>query len=90
MKSFEEVANQPATWFIDPPYIDKGKYYKYGSKDINYNFLKNWCQERQDQVIVCEDINASWLPFESLITSRGAKYQHHEAIWLSDNLRGDA
>lgn len=84
LKSFDCVTNQVATWFIDPPYQDKGKYYKHGSKNIDFEFLSAWCQERFGQVIVCEDINATWLPFVSLTSSRGNRYQHHEAVWISN------
>lgn len=79
---YKEVVNQEATWFIDPPYIIGGKYYKHGTKDINYSELSLWCQERLGQVIVCEAEGANWLPFYSLTTSRGNKYQHKEVIWL--------
>lgn len=84
VKSFDEVENRAATWFIDPPYQNKGKYYKYGSKNIDYDVLSLWCQERVGQTIVCEDTSATWLPFKPLTTSRGNRYQHSEAIWLSD------
>ena len=76
-----------ATWFIDPPYIVGGKYYKYGSKLINYDELANWCKERKGQVMVCEADGATWLPFRTLTTARGNKYMHKETIWLNDTLQ---
>ena len=83
--SFEEIKNQKATWFIDPPYISAGKYYKYGNKDIDYDSLGDWCRERFGETIVCEQKGASWLPFNYLISSRGNCQQHHEVVWLNKN-----
>lgn len=65
-KSYKDLDNEKATWFIDPPYVDKGKYYRCGSKDINYDHLANFCKTREGQVIVCENEGASWLPFSFL------------------------
>ena len=83
MGSYVDIPNQKASWFIDPPYIDVGKYYKHGSKDIDFVSLGEWCRTREGQVIVCEKTGATWLPFEHLTTSRGNLYQHQEAIWTN-------
>lgn len=80
----EDSPDIEATWFIDPPYVVGGKYYRHGSKNIDYNALGTWCMERKGQVIVCESDNQQWLPFEPLITSRGNRYQHKEYIWTND------
>jgi len=76
--------NEEATWFIDPPYIVNGKYYKFGSKYLDYNNLSQWCKERKGQVIVCEAEGADWLPFVSLTESRGNRKIHKEVIWTKD------
>ena len=78
---YKESPDIDATWFIDPPYVVGGKYYKYGSKDIDYNCLSGWCEQRKGQVIVCEAEGQNWLPFVSLVSSRGNRYQHKEVIW---------
>jgi hypothetical protein len=80
---YDQVKNQKATWFIDPPYFVNGKYYKYGSKLIDYNFLAKWCKERKGQVIVCESDDAHWLPFVPLVESRGNKKTYQEFIWTN-------
>lgn len=74
-----------ATWFVDPPYVVGGKYYKYGSKDIDYVKLGEWCKHRKGQIIVCESEGANWLPFSPFVTSRGNRYQHKEVIWTHEN-----
>lgn len=61
--SYEELDNQEATWFIDPPYQHIGGY-RY--KTIDFNHLAQWCQSRYGQVMVCEQQGADWLPFEYL------------------------
>ena len=53
-----------ATWFVDPPYEIKGKYYKIGSTHLDYQRLAEWCLSRKGQAIVCENTGASWLPFK--------------------------
>lgn len=78
---YREAPDVRATWFVDPPYVVGGKYYKYGSKDIDYGFLGEWCKARKGQVIVCEAEGQTWLPFKPLVESRGNRYQHKECIW---------
>jgi site-specific DNA-adenine methylase len=61
--SYADIPNTPATWFVDPPYQKMGKYYKHGSKGIDFQHLGEWCQSREGHVIVCENEGADWLPF---------------------------
>jgi len=79
---YKDAKNEPATWFIDPPYFVGGKYYKYGSKDLDYNSLGNWCLEREGQLIVCESSGADWMPFTYLTTLRGNKKNYNEVVFL--------
>ena len=72
-----------ATWFIDPPYQVAGKY-RFGSKGIDYAALGAWCATRKGQVIVCENVGASWLPFRPWRDIRGTSKVSHEAIWTND------
>ena len=62
--SYEQVPNQKATWFIDPPYMNGGKRYKH--HQIDYNHLSEWCKDRRGQTIVCENGQAEWLPFSPI------------------------
>lgn len=62
--SFESAADYTATWFIDPPYGDKGKFYRV--KFDRFDELGPWALERRGQVIVCEGDGALWLPFKPL------------------------
>lgn len=61
-KSYIEIENQDATWFIDPPYQVSGIHYRFS--DIDFVALGDWCQTRLGQVMVCEQNGASWLDFE--------------------------
>jgi len=63
-KSYKDIENDDATWFIDPPYQDAGKIYVKSSKDIDFDHLGIWCKERQGEIIVCENKGATWLPFQ--------------------------
>jgi hypothetical protein len=62
---FQDAFNMTATWFVDPPYQTQGFRYKNGTNEIDFKKLAEWCKSRNGQVIVCEGINANWLPFRS-------------------------
>ncbi len=81
---YTDAPDGPATWFVDPPYETKGVHYVHGSGAIDFPALGEWCQSRQGQVIVCEQVGATWLPFVPFSASRSASTQHKgvsEAIW---------
>lgn len=80
--------NLRATWFIDPPYHIAGKHYRFGSKKLDYAHLGEWCKQRQGQVIVCENVGATWLPFRPWRDIKASEAKHggkvsHEAIWTN-------
>lgn len=80
-KSYEESTNQIATWFVDPPYVEAGKRYRFSK--VDYTHLAYWCRDRQGQTIVCEQFGAAWLPFESigLVKSNQKNIHSHEVAW---------
>ena len=81
-RSWQECPNQQATWFVDPPYANKGIYYKH--RIVDYRLLAEWCRDRAGQVLVCENVGADWLPFEPLYdlcgVAKGRK-RSVEALW---------
>ena len=85
--SYEDIPNQPATWFIDPPYEIAGKAYRF--HNLDYPALGAWCRSRLGQIVACENEGAEWLPFRSfksvqaLEGRRGGK-RSEEAIWTND------
>ena len=75
-----------ATWFIDPPYIDKGKHYPTPFTD--FSRLAKWCKARSGQVMVCEQSGARWLPFKPLAkiqTIQSKKGSSDEVVWMNDS-----
>ena len=84
--SYDSLDNRKATWFIDPPYFVGGEYYPKGSKNINYKNLADWCKSRGGQVIVCENSNANWLPFEHLKEHWGGIKKSTEVVYYQDDL----
>ena len=76
---YHSIANIRATWFIDPPYQHGGNHYKH--KDINFDNLAEWCQNRKGQAIVCENTKADWLPFYPMTKLSGQRHETTEAIW---------
>lgn len=72
-----------ATWFIDPPYQGAGNHYVHGSGGLDYAKLARWCLARRGQPIVCEQADASWLPFRRLgvFKSGPISVRSAEAVW---------
>ncbi len=66
-----------ATYFIDPPYVDKGRYYR--CRNIDYAALADWCRTVPDG-IVCEQRGATWFPFEPLATIKSTKGTSAEVV----------
>lgn len=80
--SYEDLENEPATWFIDPPYQVGGKYYR--ENKIDYSYLAEWARSRLGHVIVCENTAADWLPFYPMREMSGQLHKTVEAIWSNE------
>jgi site-specific DNA-adenine methylase len=80
--SYAESPEVTATWFVDPPYGDKGKFYRIPFNN-SFEQLGQWCRQRQGQVIACEGLGATWLPFQPLGSFKSSKGRASEAIWTS-------
>lgn len=79
--SYDEIENQEATWFIDPPYQFGGEWYVKSTKDIDFRLLADYCKTRLGQTIVCENTKADWLDFKPMKEMQGLMYKTTEAIW---------
>ena len=86
---YSDILNENATWFIDPPYQDKGYAYRYGSNAIDFNHLGSWCNERLGQLIVCEQKDATWMPFNNC---KSVKANHTTSrsneVWFHKSTKG--
>lgn len=88
--NYWEADNSEATWFIDPPYQDKGRWYR--KNKVDYGQLGEWCKSRKGQVMVCENAGATWLPFEYLTDipfshfkeNKDYKKRTTEMIWYNE------
>lgn len=80
---FKSIKNEHATWFIDPPYQVAGCKYRHSNKHLNFSELSEWCQERNGQVIVCENTTATWMDFKPMVRMNGLRYNTTEAIWTN-------
>jgi site-specific DNA-adenine methylase len=81
--SYHDSPNIEATWFVDPPYQLAGKMYVFGSDQIDYQNLAEWCKARKGQTMVCENMGAAWLPFRPFKRIRGTMKPSIEAIWTN-------
>lgn len=79
-KPYSDAPDVRATWFIDPPYGDKGKYYRVKFND--FPALATWCRDRRGDVIVCEHSDADWLPFAPLGEFKSSKGRAKEGVFL--------
>lgn len=87
-RSYAEIDNCEAYWFVDPPYNNKaGSHYRHSK--VDYCHLADWCKSRQGSVVVCENTGADWLPFKNFIDAqarpncKGAPKVSKEAIWTN-------
>lgn len=88
--SYDEIENEEATWFIDPPYQFGGHKYKHSNKKIDFKQLAEWCRSRNGQTIVCENMKADWLEFKALKKIQGlAQTGTIEAIWSNHKTNYD-
>jgi site-specific DNA-adenine methylase len=78
--SYESAPDVEATWFVDPPYVGMGKFYKH--RDIDYAALGEWCMNRRGLTIVCENDGAKWLPFVPFSLHKGGKWNSVESIFV--------
>lgn len=76
-----ESARPSDTTFIDPPYGDKGRYYRVGFS--NFTALGEWARARAGLVIACEADGADWLPFTPLGSFKSSLGRAGEAVWTS-------
>lgn len=80
--AYWEAPDRVATWFVDPPYTVKGRYYRF--HDIDYSDLATWCQTRRGTTIVCEQAGADWLPFQPLASIKSSRGRSNEVVWRFD------
>lgn len=78
---YDDIPNQEATWFIDPPYQFGGEYYRHGNQKIDFVALGEWSRSRLGHIIVCENTKADWLPFKPMKELHGTIHETTEAIW---------
>lgn len=91
--SYNELPNERCTWFVDPMYQGMEHHYAASrTHPTDYEHLGQWCRSRLGQVIVCESMRATWLPFQPLGASavQGGMLNQHkgtctEAIWTAEN-----
>lgn len=79
--SYEDIENQKATWFVDPPYQNGDHVYIESNKNLCYSRLAKWSKSRNGQVIVCESIGADWMDFKPLTSHKGVRGMQKELIW---------
>lgn len=89
-RSYADVPNGEATWFVDPPYQIAGNHYSHAADALDFAHLGAWCRAREGQVIVCENDGADWLPFRPFKTIKGMEGARRsgksvEVVWMKSH-----
>ena len=79
---FHAAPDVEATWFVDPPYGDKGRFYRIGFD--GFADLGDWCRSRRGRVIACEGPGADWLPFVELGSFKSSRGRATEMVCVLD------
>lgn len=79
---YHAAPNLTATWFVDPPYGDKGRFYRVRFND--FHALGEWCRQRTGRLIACEGTGANWLPFIELGSFKTTKGRATEVVCIID------
>jgi hypothetical protein len=79
--SYADAPSPTATWFVDPPYGDKGRFYRVPFSD--FAALGRWCRSRTGLMIACEGEGASWLPFQPLGSFKSTKGRAVEMAYIN-------
>lgn len=87
--SYDDIPNESATWFIDPPYQFGGNVYIESNRNINFEKLSEWCRSREGQIIVCENTKADWMEFKPMVKQKGSNATTIEAIWCNEQTAFD-
>lgn len=82
LSPYSHAPDVDATYFVDPPYGEKGKFYRV--QFSAFESLGEWCKARSGQVIVCEGVGATWLPFRELGSFKSSKGKAEERVWTND------
>lgn len=80
--SYDQAPDIEATWFVDPPYGDKGRFYRVQFND--FDNLATFCRSRRGLMIACEGPGASWLPFEPLGSFKSTKGHATELVYIAE------
>ncbi len=75
------ITLKSSTTFVDPPYVDKGKYYRINK--VDYRSLAEWINRQRNRIIVCEQAGANWLPFRPLADIKSTRGISSEVVFTS-------
>lgn len=78
---YSDAPPAEATWFIDPPYGDKGRYYRVGFSD--FDGLSSFVRTREGMTISCEGPGAAWLPFVPLGDFKSSRGRAEEFVHIA-------
>lgn len=82
---WEAPRDPAATYFVDPPYVEKGRHYRVNH--VSHAAIALWAKQLPSsgpgRVVVCEQEGADWLPFEPLAEVKSTRGTSREVVWSS-------
>lgn len=79
--NYDAAPDHTATWFVDPPYQDKGRFYRVPFAD--HGALGQWCRSRSGLLIACEGPGATWLPFQPMGSFKSSGGRAEESVFIA-------
>jgi site-specific DNA-adenine methylase len=79
-RSYQNVPlREDATYFVDPPYVEKGRYYR--CNHVDHAAVGAWVRALPGRAVVCENVGADWLPFRPLASIKSTRGRSDEAVY---------
>lgn len=80
--SYEDIPlRDERHWHVDPPYNNAAGM-RYPNSDLDYRHLGEWVRTLPGSVDVCENVGATWLPFDPLYSVNTARGRRTGAVSL--------
>lgn len=78
--SYEDAPRDTeALYFVDPPYVEKGRHYRFGK--VDHDQVGAWAKDLPGDIVVCEQAGATWLPFEPVASIKSTRGRSEEVAW---------
>lgn len=91
--TYSDAPEIVATWFVDPPYQatingrwdrTRGGRYLHSNRDLDFDGLGSWTQQRAGQAIACDQEGSDWLPWNGRIEASDGTHRPYSEVWWTN------